>query len=119
MSALKITLWLYMENKSCLSNYLFILDEEGLGGYGGDGGSGGDGGAGLGDSGELLPGGQGGQGSSGSDPVGPNGGQEGFGGSGGFGGGSSDLRGYRKRVQYPAGVTAEECPNYPYCTYDV
>ena len=42
--------------------------------------------------------------------------QGGFGGTGGCGGGTKS--GQRTRVEYPPGLTPEECPNYPFCCYD-
>ena len=42
--------------------------------------------------------------------------QGGFGGTGGCGGGTKG--GQRTRVEYPPGLTPEECPNYPFCCYD-
>ena len=42
--------------------------------------------------------------------------QGGFGGTGGCGGGTK--AGQRTRVEYPPGLTPEECPNYPFCCYD-
>lgn len=69
---------------------------------------------------QILPGGQGGQGGKGANAVGAKGGEGGFGGAGGFGGGADEdplqrQRQTRKKVAYPADVTEEDCPNYPFC----
>ena len=67
---------------------------------------------------QILPGGQGGQGGKGANAVGAKGGEGGFGGAGGFGGGASGdplQRQTRRKVAYPADVTEEDCPNYPFC----
>ena len=62
----------------------------------------------------MLPGGPGAQGGPGAGAVGATGGKGGVGGAGGSGGGSGGSR-PNWIVQYPAGVTEEDCPNYPYC----
>lgn len=97
------------------------------GGFGGNGGNGGNGGTGRGPQGEVLLGGPGGPGARGGQPQGPRGGAGGGGGVGGAGGGTMEARGnrgvvdgprvWKNRVQYPAGLNEENCPNYPYCIY--
>ena len=98
------------------------------GGFGGSGGNGGGGGIGRGPQGEVLLGGRGGFGARGGRPQGSRGGQGGGGGRGGAGGGTMEARGnrgvvdsgprvWKNRVQFPAGLNAENCPNYPYCVY--
>ena len=70
---------------------------------------------------QVLPGGQGGEGGKGAGAVGAKGGKGGYGGAGGYGGGSgpqengSLQRQSRRKVAYPADVTEEDCPNYPFC----
>lgn len=69
---------------------------------------------------QILPGGQGGQGGKGGNPVGAKGGEGGLGGAGGFGGGvggdsPQKQRQTRRKVAYPADVTEDDCPNYPFC----
>ena len=93
-----------------------------------------------------MPGGPGATGGPGQDPIGAKGGAGGYGGAGGAGGGAEEAKGglanlarlvnydpsrnvfnfnlklinlFRWRVEYPADVTAHECPNYPYCQDEV